>query len=205
MAGGSLGCEEPRSLGGGTRRGGRGHQPGRTQCELPVRRGEPSADPRFARRLDADRRGGDRCRQEAAQGLASSSTATIYAHRFDAPNDELTGIVGGTESDAPDTWRFSTEVARAWEEALEQASTPHTRKVALRSAMVMSPGRGGIFDTLLGLVRKGLGGTSGSGRQFVSWIHEADFVAAIDWLIAHEELSGAVNIPGRIPCRTPTS
>lgn len=128
-----------------------------------------------------------------------SSTATIYAHRFDAPNDELTGIVGGTESDAPDTWRFSTEVARAWEEALEQASTPHTRKVALRSAMVMSPDRGGIFDTLLGLVRKGLGGTSGSGRQFVSWIHEADFVAAIDWLIAHEELSGAVNISSPNP------
>ena len=128
-----------------------------------------------------------------------SSTATIYAHRFDAPNDELTGIVGGNEVDAPDTWRFSTEVARAWEEALEQAPTPHTRKVALRSAMVMSPDRGGIFDTLLGLVRKGMGGTSGSGRQFVSWIHEADFVAAIDWLIAHEELSGAVNISSPNP------
>lgn len=128
-----------------------------------------------------------------------ASTATIYAHRFDAPNDEFTGILGGSEAEAPDTWLFSTEVARAWEETLDQAPTPRTRKVALRSAMVMSPDRGGIFDTLLGLVRKGLGGTSGSGRQFVSWIHEADFVAAIDWLIAHEELSGAVNISSPSP------
>src|ERR671912_605399 len=42
------------------------------------------------------------------------STATIYAHRFDAPNDEATGIIGGGERDAPDTWRFSIDVARAW-------------------------------------------------------------------------------------------
>jgi uncharacterized protein len=91
-------------------------------------------------------------------------------------------------------------VARAWEEALDKAETPKTRKVALRSAVVMSPDRGGIFDTLLGLVRRGLGGTSGDGRQYVSWVHEADFVAALDWLTTHE-ISGAVNIasPNPVP------
>src|SRR6185369_11218915 len=46
-----------------------------------------------------------------------SSTATIYAHRFDAPNDEETGIIGGNEPDAPETWRFSIDVAKAWEQA----------------------------------------------------------------------------------------
>ncbi|HEY1012261.1 MAG TPA: DUF1731 domain-containing protein, partial [Herpetosiphonaceae bacterium] len=74
-----------------------------------------------------------------------------------------------------------------------------TRKVALRSAMVMSPDRGGVFDVLLGLVRRGLGGTQGDGRQYVSWIHDADFIRAIDWLIAHDELAGAVNLAAPAP------
>lgn len=43
-----------------------------------------------------------------------ASTATIYAHRHDAPNDEATGILGGLEPGAPDTWRFSIDVARSW-------------------------------------------------------------------------------------------
>jgi uncharacterized protein (TIGR01777 family) len=107
------------------------------------------------------------------------STATIYAHRHDAANEEATGILGGQEPNVPDTWRFSIEVAKAWEREWEKADTPQTRKVALRSAMVMSPDRGGVLDTLLGLVRKGLGGTSGDGQQYVSWIHELDFVRAL--------------------------
>jgi uncharacterized protein len=129
------------------------------------------------------------------------STATIYAHRYDAANDEATGIIGGSEPNAPDTWRFSIEVALAWERALESAEVPSTRKVALRSAMIMSPDRGGVFDTLLGLVRRGLGGRAGDGDQFVSWIHQLDFVRAVRWLIDHPELEGAVNLatPNALP------
>lgn len=130
-----------------------------------------------------------------------ASTATIYAHRFDAPNDEATGILGGDEPDVPETWRFSIGVARAWERALDEAATPDTRKVALRSAMTMSPDPDGIFDVLLGLVRHGLGGTAGSGRQYVSWIHDLDFVRAISWLIARDDIAGPVNLaaPGPLP------
>ena len=128
-----------------------------------------------------------------------ASTATIYAHRYDAANDERSGVIGGTEPGAPDTWRFSIDVATAWEGALDEISTPRTRKVKLRSAMIMSPDRGGIFDTLLGLVRRGLGGRAGDGRQYVSWIHEADFVRAIDWLIEREHLDGAVNLASPNP------
>ena len=104
------------------------------------------------------------------------STATIYAHRFDAPNDEATGRIGGDEPDAPRYWRFSIEIATSWERAQQEAKTARTRKVALRAAMVMSPDRGGIFDRLVGLTRLSLGGAIAGGRQFVSWIHDRDFV-----------------------------
>lgn len=128
-----------------------------------------------------------------------ASTATIYAHRFDAANDEATGRIGGEEPDAPESWRFSIDVARAWEAEVDAADTPHTRKVKLRSAMVMSPDAGGIFDTLLRLVRLRLGGRAGSGRQYVSWIHDADFVRAIHWLIDRDDIDGAVNIASPNP------
>ena len=127
-----------------------------------------------------------------------ASTATIYADRYDAANDERTGIIGGDEPGVPDTWKFSIDVAKAWEQAAEEASTPATRLVLLRSAMTMSPDRGGICDVLLGLVRRGLGGTCGSGRQFVSWIHERDFVRAIYWLIEYD-LTGPVNLTSPNP------
>jgi uncharacterized protein (TIGR01777 family) len=129
-----------------------------------------------------------------------ASTATIYEHRFDAPNDEMTGILGGSEPTAPDTWRFSINVAKAWEEAaLEAGPLSRTRLVLLRSAITMSPDRGGAFDMLLNLVRWGLGGRNGSGRQYVSWIHEVDFVRAVYWLIEHESLKGPVNLAAPNP------
>ena len=65
--------------------------------------------------------------------------------------------------------------------------------------MTMSPDQGGIFDTMLGLVRRGLGGTSGDGQQYISWIHEQDFVRAVYWLIEHDALSGPVNLASPNP------
>lgn len=124
-----------------------------------------------------------------------ASTATIYAHRFDLPNDEANGIIGGSEPDAPDTWNFSIDVAKAWEAAVNDfVPLPRTRIVLMRSAMTMSPDRGGIFAHLLGVVRFGIGGPTASGRQFVSWIHETDFVRAVRFLIDNEELGGVVNV-----------
>jgi uncharacterized protein (TIGR01777 family) len=127
------------------------------------------------------------------------STATIYAHRFDAPNDEATGRIGGDEPGAPAHWRASIEIARAWERALQEANTPATRKVALRSAVVMSPERGGPFELLLRLTRCGLGGPIAGGRQFVSWIHYRDFVRAVELLLEHDEISGPVNLTAPRP------
>ncbi|WP_328429475.1 TIGR01777 family oxidoreductase [Streptomyces sp. NBC_00443] len=127
------------------------------------------------------------------------STATIYAHRFDAPNDEVTGIIGGSEPDVPDYWAYSIDIARSWERAQEEADTPHTRKVALRSAMVMSPDRGGVLDMLLRLARLGLGGPVAGGGQYISWIHDRDFVRALEFLIEREDLVGPVNIAAPEP------
>lgn len=131
------------------------------------------------------------------------STATIYAHRYDAPNDEASGIIGGDEPEVPDYWGFSVKIAREWERALAEAPTPNTRKVALRTAMVMSPDRDGIFDVMLGLVRYGLGGSAAGGRQFVSWIHDRDFVGAVRFLIQHDDITGPVNLasPDPLPYR----
>ena len=129
----------------------------------------------------------------------NASTATIYRHSLDRQMDEATGELGGHEPGAPDSWRFSTEVATRWEETFFSAGTPRTRKIALRSAMVMSAERGGTFDILLRLVRFGLGGACGSGKQFVSWIHEDDFVRALDYLVEHEEFDGPINVASSNP------
>jgi uncharacterized protein (TIGR01777 family) len=133
----------------------------------------------------------------------NASTATIYRHSLDRPMDEASGELGGNEPGAPDTWNFSIPVAKGWEEAFFSTPAPRTRKVAIRSAMTFSPGHGGVFDTFLNLVRHGLGGATGPGTQFVSWIHEADFIQAIDFLIAREDFAGVVNLasPNPLPNR----
>ncbi len=127
-----------------------------------------------------------------------ASTATIYAHTFGAPHDE-NGALGGDEPAAPDTWRFSIEVATRWERAFAEAAAPRTRKIALRTAMTMSPAPGSVFAVLSGLARLGLGGPVAGGRQFVSWIHEHDFLAALRFLIARDDFAGAVNLAAPNP------
>jgi uncharacterized protein (TIGR01777 family) len=126
------------------------------------------------------------------------STATIYAHRYQRDNDEVSGILGGEEAAAPKSWRFSIDVAKKWEETLDAAETPSTRKVKMRTAMVMSTAPGGAFHALLRHVRLGFG-HFGNGQQFVSWIHERDFVRAVEWLITQERLEGVVNLAAPHP------
>ena len=126
------------------------------------------------------------------------STATIYAHTSGPAHDER-GPIGGDEADAPDTWRFSIEVARAWEAAARADVVPGIRQVLLRSAMVMSPDPGGVFAAFRGLARWGLGGAHGPGDQYVSWIHDQDFVAALDFLIGRSDLDGVVNLAAPTP------
>lgn len=118
----------------------------------------------------------------------NASTSTFYRNALDRPQDEFIGELGdlpserGTREPAnlPETWSFSIDVAHRWEQAFLSIPNPRTRKIRLRSSMVMSPDRGGVFSVLSSLVRKGLGGAQGSGRQFVSWIHDLDLCRATD-------------------------
>lgn len=131
------------------------------------------------------------------------STATIYADRRDGANDEATGVIGGHERGVPDYWEYSVRIARAWEAAQQEADLPHTRRVALRAAMVMSPDRGGVFDVMSWMARLGVGGPVAGGGQYVSWIHDADFVRAVLLLLERDDLSGPVNLaaPGPVTQR----
>jgi uncharacterized protein (TIGR01777 family) len=133
----------------------------------------------------------------------NSSTATLYTHTFGPPHDESSQDMDSA-TDAKDA--FSVEVAQAWERALFEARLPltpalspsdgekvSTRKVALRTSMVLGLGRNSVFPVLRRLTKFGLGGRQGSGKQFVSWIHVEDFCRAVEWVIAHDALAGPIN------------
>ena len=120
----------------------------------------------------------------------NASTATIYKHSFDQSMDE-TGEIAADKG-AKD--EFSVEVAQAWEQALAEAPAPATRKIPLRMSMVFADTPGSVFPVLRRLVRLGLGGSMGGGRQFVSWIHQKDFCRAVEWILEHPELRGPVNV-----------
>lgn len=123
------------------------------------------------------------------------STATIYKHTFGSPWDE-SGEISATPG-AKD--EFSIGVATAWEQAFNKAQTPATRKAAMRTAMVLGREKNSVYPMLRRLTRLGLGGRMGDGRQFVSWIHEQDFCAAVEWLLTHKALSGAFNVAAPNP------
>ena len=138
----------------------------------------------------------------------NASTATIYRHSIDKAMDEATGEIGGNEliskhRRAPEKWNWTVQLVKDWESAFFSTATPRTRKIALRTSLVFGPAPGSVFATLSHLVRAGLGGKQGNGRQMVSWMHEADYARALEFLIAHEEIDGPVNLcaPHPLPNR----
>lgn len=116
----------------------------------------------------------------------NASTATWYRHAEDKPQDDWLGEPGEG---------FSCDVARAWEEAFFGAMVPaETRKVALRIGMVLAYEPETVFDVLRKLTALGLGGTMGPGTQRVSWIHMEDLLRALEFIVSHPFLSGAINL-----------
>jgi uncharacterized protein (TIGR01777 family) len=148
----------------------------------------------YASRLEPTRALGEaiaRC-QEPPRLWINASSATIYRHAEDREMTEVGGEIGDG---------FSVDVCQQWETAFNEARTPHTRRVAIRSAMVLGHDRNSVFPTLSTLVRRGLGGPFGNGRQYVSWLHEADFCGIIDWIWEHNELMCPLNVCAPNPIR----
>lgn len=113
----------------------------------------------------------------------NSSTATIYRHADDRPMTEASGEIGSG---------FSVDVAKVWEQSLFNFNLPQTRQVALRIAIVLGAD-GGAMEPYLNLVRFGLGGFQGSGKQMFSWIHIEDLYQIILFLQDNKNLSGVFN------------
>ena len=87
-------------------------------------------------------------------------------------------------------------VARPWEEAVECA--PAGRLVVMRTGIVLAPAMP-AFDRLVQLTKLGLGGRISTGDQWVSWIHVDDFLAAVGFLRAHDDLAGIVHVTAPSP------
>jgi len=113
----------------------------------------------------------------------NSASATIYRHAEDRPMDENTGELGSG---------FSVEVCKKWERTFFESTTPFTRKVALRMAIVLGKSDG-VYLRLKNLVRFGLGGKQGNGKQMFSWIHEQDVCGIVDFMVENENLTGIYN------------
>ncbi len=121
----------------------------------------------------------------------NAASATIYRHAEDREMDEYAGEIGTG---------FSVDVCQQWENEFNKAVVPDTRKVTIRTGIVLGR-NGGPFIPLRRMATFGLGGKQASGRQYVSWLHEDDFADIIEFLIRHEECSGPFNVtaPNPIP------
>jgi uncharacterized protein (TIGR01777 family) len=119
------------------------------------------------------------------------ASATIYRHAEDRPMNEDTGEIGEG---------FSVNVCRKWEQTFWEQTREMTniRKVILRISLVLGP-KEGVFPRLKNLVKFGLGGKQGNGKQMVSWIHEKDVSGIAEWIATHPELQGTFNCTSPLP------
>lgn len=119
----------------------------------------------------------------------NASSATIYVHSEKHLNTEENGIIGDD---------FSMNICKSWEEEFFKTKSEGIRKVALRTSIVLG-NNGGAFPKLKMITKLGLGGKQGRGNQKVSWIHIDDFCRAVDWIIQHKNIEGAINITAPVP------
>ncbi|MEE9348458.1 MAG: TIGR01777 family oxidoreductase [Flavobacteriaceae bacterium] len=114
----------------------------------------------------------------------NASGASIYKCSFDKTHDEYNEDFGNS---------FLTEVCKQWETEFYKKTTPNTRKVAIRITPVLGKESHAI-KPLKKVVALGLGGKQGHGKQYFSWIHETDFIKAIQFIIDTKKICGTVNL-----------
>jgi hypothetical protein len=119
-----------------------------------------------------------------------SATAHIFGDTGDEILDESSPIGTG----------FAPVVGTAWEEAFDTPRLPHTRRVTLRISFVLGR-EGGALRTLARLARLGLGGATGTGRQYMSWIHVADLNRIILRAIDDPSMRGVYVVTAPSPVR----
>jgi len=124
----------------------------------------------------------EKCQNPPALWI-NAGTATIYRHAEDRPMTEDHGEIGTG---------FSVDVATRWEKAFFDFDLKQTRQVALRMAIVLGQ-HGGVIKPFLNLVRFGLGGPQGNGKQIFSWIHIADVFGIIRFVMEDPEIRGVYN------------
>lgn len=120
--------------------------------------------------------------------LVNASGIDFYGDTGDVVVDEGAGEGAG----------FLTELAAEWEQATEPARAAGARVVLLRTGVVLHPA-GGMLRVLKPLFKLGLGGRIGDGQQYLPWISRPDHVAAIRFLLEHDDVSGPVNLCGPNP------
>jgi uncharacterized protein len=118
------------------------------------------------------------------------STLAIYGDAGEAVLDETAPPADGPPQLAG--------VARAWEESAAGVPTPH--RTVLRTGIVLQRATPAM-NRLTGLVRWGLGGRVGSGRQWTSWLHIADLLAIVRRCLDDPQLSGVVHATSPEPVR----
>lgn len=91
------------------------------------------------------------------------------AHRYGDPPEVV------CDEDSSFGWGFAPFVGQAWEDAFHESLLPGVRRVVFRTSLVLGR-EGGALPILARLVRWGLGGAIGHGRQGISWIHERDLM-----------------------------
>jgi uncharacterized protein len=80
----------------------------------------------------------------------------------------------------------------AWEAAFQEAPAGGLRRVVLRQGHLLGR-NGGFLSPLARLTRSFLGGAAGTGLQYISWLHLADYCALCEWVIDQPECQGVYN------------
>ena len=162
----------------------------------------------------------------------NAASATIYRHTTGEPQDELTGIISDKKDDNMPysffdrlrrRWQkwitglrfgknseryknldkdFSVQVCQLWEKTFFEQRTPFTRKIALRTAITL--GEGGVMIPYFNLLKFGLGGRQGNGRQFYSWVHAEDLCQVIEHCYGQKSMEGIYNVAAPHPVTNKT-
>lgn len=126
--------------------------------------------------------------EQAPKLWINASAAALY----------IAGSKPNTENDSRFGNGFLEEMCIRWEESFLKSKCPQTRKIIMRITLILGKS-GGVFPVLMDLTKKGLGGKAGSGKQMMSWMHENDFLNAINWFIRNENAIGVYNMSSPEP------